>query len=125
MQVLPFAGLSHLVSTVESHARPELSARAILEGTFPPGSVTGAPKESAMRIIESLEESARGIYTGAMGFIDRNGGFSLAVAMRTAVVHGEDVEYFAGGGIVAGSDPAAETEETDLKAQVFLGAITP
>lgn len=123
MHVLPFAGLSHLVSTVEAQVRSELTMRQVLEGTFPPGSVTGAPKGSAMRIIDTLEESARGIYTGALGFIDRAGGLSLAVAIRTAVVHDDSVTYFAGGGIVAASDPVAETQETDLKAQVFLRAI--
>jgi len=74
-------------------------------------------------LIGALEESARGIYTGAVGFIDREGGCSLAVAIRTAVVHAGQVAYFAGGGIVADSVPEAETAETDLKAQVFLRAI--
>ncbi len=120
MRVVPFAGLSHLVSTVEATARDTLSLRALLEGTFPPGSVTGAPKESAVRLIDALEEFPRGIYTGAVGYIDREGGCSLAVAIRTAVTHGGQVAYFAGGGIVADSDPEAETAETDLKAQVFL-----
>jgi anthranilate/para-aminobenzoate synthase component I len=125
MQVLPFAGLSHLVSTIEATAREGLSLREIIVETFPPGSVTGAPKESAMRVIGSLEEFARGIYTGAVGFIDREGGCSFAVAIRTAVVHANHVTYFAGGGIVADSNPEAETRETDLKAQVFLRAVAP
>ncbi len=123
MEVLPFAGLAHLVSTVEARALPQLSLTDILRGTFPPGSVTGAPKRSAMQIIEALEAHARGIYTGAVGFIDRTGGFSFAVAIRTAVVHGGQAEYFAGGGIVIKSDAGRETLETDLKAQVFLKAL--
>ncbi|MFT3926292.1 MAG: anthranilate synthase component I family protein [Myxococcales bacterium] len=125
MRVLPFAGLSHLVSTVESRARKELSVSQILSGTFPPGSVTGAPKESAMRIIAALEEAPRGFYTGAVGFLDRAGGFSFSVTIRTAVVHGGHVEYCAGGGIVIDSDPLAETLETELKAQAFLRALSP
>jgi para-aminobenzoate synthetase component 1 len=123
MQVLPFAGLSHLVSTVKGRVRPELSLRDVLEGTFPPGSVTGAPKKSATEIIESLEPFARDIYTGALGFIDRRGGCSFAVAIRTAVVHDSQVDYWAGGGIVIDSDPERETTETELKARVFLQAL--
>lgn len=123
MAVLPFAGLAHLVSTVESRALPELRLSEIVRGTFPPGSVTGAPKESAMRMIEALEARARGLYTGAVGFVDRAGGCSLAVSIRTAVVRAGEVEYFAGGGIVIGSDPERETEETSLKARVFTQAV--
>jgi anthranilate synthase component 1 len=123
MRVLPFAGLSHLISTVEGTAQPELTLGAILEGTFPPGSVTGAPKLSALRIIEELEDSPRGIYTGALGFLDRGGGFSFSVAIRTAVVCAGELEYLAGGGIVVDSDPERETQETDLKARVLLRAI--
>ncbi len=123
MEVLPFAGLAHLVSTIEGRALPELGLADILRGTFPPGSITGAPKRSAMQIIEALEAHARGIYTGAVGFIDRAGGMSLAVAIRTAVIHAGQAEYFAGGGIVIKSDATRETQETELKAQVFLRAL--
>jgi para-aminobenzoate synthetase component 1 len=123
MQVLPFAGLSHLISTVEGRARDGLGLAEILEGTFPPGSVTGAPKLSAMQLIEELEPEPRGVYTGAVGFIDRDGGCSLAVAIRTAVVHAGEVLYPAGGGIVIASDPERETRETELKARVFLDAL--
>jgi para-aminobenzoate synthetase component 1 len=123
MAVQPFAGLSHLVSTVSADAPSNLDLTALLDATFPPGSVTGTPKERAIEIIEALEPCARGPYTGAYGFIDRRGGCSLAVAIRTAVVAQGWVEYFAGGGIVEASVPARETAETELKAQVFLRAI--
>ena len=65
------------------------------------------------------------VYTGAVGFVDRAGGLSLAVAIRTATVCEGEVVYFAGGGIVWGSDPARETAETELKARVFLDALAP
>jgi anthranilate/para-aminobenzoate synthase component I len=121
--VLPFAGLLHLISTVRGQARADLTFSRLIESTFPPGSVTGTPKESAMALIEQLEPSTRGIYTGAVGFVDRTGGLSLSVAIRTAVISAGEVEYFAGGGIVWGSDPARECAETELKAQVFLNAL--
>lgn len=121
--VEPYAGLSHLVSTVRCRAVPHLRLRALLEATFPPGSVTGTPKMRAVEIIEALERSARGIYTGTVGWVDREGGVELAVAIRTAVVHEGWVNYFAGGGIVEASDPLRELEETDLKAEVFRSAL--
>lgn len=121
--VEPFTGLYHLVSTVSCVTRPEVSLEAILEATFPPGSVTGAPKIRALEIIEELEQHPRGIYCGALGFIDHDGGLSLAVAIRTATVARGRVSYWAGGGIVEASDPDREVAETELKARVFLDAI--
>jgi anthranilate/para-aminobenzoate synthase component I len=121
--VEPFARLHHLVSTVACITRPGLRASDILRATFPPGSVTGTPKLRAIEAIDTLEPVPRGIYTGAVGFIDRAGGLSLAVAIRTAVVENGVASYFAGGGIVEASDIAREIEETDLKARVFTDAI--
>lgn len=123
LSVEPFTGLYHLVSTVGCVTRPEVSLEAILEATFPPGSVTGAPKIRALEIIEELERHPRGIYCGALGFIDHEGGLSLAVAIRTATVAEGRVSYWAGGGIVEASDPDREVAETELKARVFLDAI--
>ena len=106
--VEPFTGLYHLVSTVSCVTRAEVSLEAILEATFPPGSVTGAPKIRALEIIEELEQHPRGVYCGALGFIDHDGGLSLAVAIRTATVARGRVSYWAGGGIVEASDPDRE-----------------
>ncbi len=121
--VEPFTGLYHLVSTVSCVTRPEVSLEAILEATFPPGSVTGAPKIRALEIIEELEQHPRGVYCGALGFIDHDGGLSLAVAIRTAKVSEGEVLYWAGGGIVEASHPDREVAETELKARVFLDAV--
>jgi len=121
--VEPFTGLYHLVSTVSCTTRPEVTIESILEATFPPGSVTGAPKIRALEIIEELEKHPRGIYCGALGFVDHDGGLSLAVAIRTATVGRGRVCYWAGGGIVEASDPAREVAETELKARVFLDAV--
>jgi para-aminobenzoate synthetase component 1 len=120
--VEPFSGLYHLVSTVSCLTRGDVGLEQILEATFPPGSVTGAPKIRAIEIIEELEQHPRGIYCGALGFIDRCGGLSLAVAIRTALIRAGRVSYWAGGGIVEASDPDREVAETELKARVFLDA---
>lgn len=121
--VEPFARLHHLVSTIACTTRPDVRASDILRATFPPGSVTGTPKLRAIETIAALERDPRGIYTGALGFVDRAGGLSLAVAIRTAVVEHGIATYFAGGGIVEASDVAREIAETDLKARVFTDAM--
>ena len=122
MRVEPYARLSHLVSIVEARAREGVSLSDILEATFPPGSVTGAPKLAAIERIESLERHARGFYTGAIGHVARDGSLALAVSIRLAQIIGERVTYFAGGGIVEASDPDRECDETELKARVLFDA---
>ena len=121
--VEPYARLSHLVSTVRATTRPGTTLGDVLGATFPPGSVTGAPKSSALQIIEDLEPVPRGAYCGGVGFVDGAGGLSLAVAIRTAFVGGGQVRYHAGGGLVWKSDPQREVAETELKARVFLDAL--
>lgn len=117
--VEPYARLSHLVSTVQCTTLPEVNLRALLQGTFPPGSITGTPKLSAMEIIEALERYPRGFYTGCVGYVDQTGGLSFAVAIRTAQLEQGTLDYFAGGGIVDASVVAREVDETALKALVF------
>ena len=85
--------------------------------------VKGHPKEAAIDLIERLEPFPRGYYTGAIGFVDRAGGLSLSVAIRTARLVGGTLDYFAGGGIVYDSDPQREVAETELKARGFLEAV--
>jgi anthranilate/para-aminobenzoate synthase component I len=123
MAVEPFARLSHLVSTVACRTRADVSLRDVLRATFPPGSVTGAPKLRAIDLIEQLESEPRDVYTGALGFVDRAGGLSLAVAIRTALLENGGVRFFAGGGIVEASQIERELAETELKARVFFDAL--
>lgn len=108
------------LAEVRALADPLHELATLVEAMIPCGSVTGAPKVRAMEIIGELEGARRGLYTGAYGVVGRGGEVTLAVAIRTAVVrraHGaSELEYFAGGGIVWGSDPARETEETRWKA---------
>ncbi len=118
-----FAGWHHLVSTVEGVLEPNVSATDLLLGSFPPGSITGAPKLRAIELIAELEASPRGAYTGTM-FWAGEGRLRSNVLIRTAVIHDEVAEYGAGGAIVADSIPATEYEEALLKARPFLEAGT-
>lgn len=116
-------GLVHLVSTVEGVLREDVGWSNIFDATFPPGSVTGAPKSSACRLIEQLERSPRGPYCGAVGWIDSDAGRAeLAVGIRTFWVDAasDTVRFGTGAGITWGSDPAHEWAETELKAERLL-----
>lgn len=108
-----------LTSTLSADL-PGVPLAAIFRSLFPCGSITGAPKISAMQHIRTLERDARGIYCGAIGWIAPNGDFSLNVAIRTLVMHGAGVgTYRVGGGIVYDSQPALEWEECLWKARVL------
>jgi para-aminobenzoate synthetase component I len=116
-------GLHHLVSTVRGQRRAGTGVGTLVRAMFPPASVTGAPKPRVMQIIEDLEPVRRGVYCGAVGWIDteRDAG-DLNVAIRTfTVAHGR-TQLGVGAGIVADSVPASEWAETELKAARLLGA---
>ena len=114
-------GLVHLVSTVCGQLQPGTSWAQILTATFPPGSVTGAPKSSALRIIDSLETAARSVYCGAVGWVDADAGTAeLAVGIRTFWAEGDTLRFGTGAGITWGSDPYGEWAETELKAKRLL-----
>ncbi|TAK59333.1 MAG: aminodeoxychorismate synthase component I [Dehalococcoidia bacterium] len=121
LQELP--AVHHLVSTVEATLRPDRDAIDLLRATFPGGSITGAPKIRAMRIIDAVEPVTRGVYTGAIGRFGYDGSLDLNIAIRTAVVAGGTAYVHAGGGIVADSDPEAEYQETLDKARAIIGAL--
>lgn len=106
----------HRVACVAARARPDLTRDDVLRAMLPSGSITGAPKVRAMEVIAALEPRRRGLYTGAIGHIAHDGGLTLSMAIRTAVLVGDEGEYWTGGGIVADSDPAREVEETRWKA---------
>ena len=114
-------GLVHLVSTVEGRLRPDVGWPELLGATFPPGSVTGAPKLAALEHIARLEVGARDVYCGAVGWVDadrRRG--RLNVAIRTFFVDEGQLCFGTGGGITWDSTPAGEWAETELKAQRLL-----
>lgn len=117
------ARVMHIVSEVEGRLRDENDALDLLRATFPVGTVTGAPKIRAMEIIDSLEPVRRGLYGGAIGYIDPAGRMDLCLAIRTLVVHKGRVLLQAGAGVVADSDPAKEYEETRHKASALVHAL--
>jgi para-aminobenzoate synthetase component 1 len=115
-------GLHHLVSVVEAQLESGVGPAEIVRATFPPGSVTGAPKIRAMEIIEELEPVRRGVYCGGLGWIDRSGDLELSVAIRTFVAAAGRLDLHVGGAVVADSDPALEWQETMHKAARLLAA---
>ncbi len=115
-------GVWHLVTTVTGTLREEIDNAALLRATFPPGSVTGAPKIRAMELIAELESSAREAYTGAIGYSSPIAGLELNVAIRTFEISEGRIWLGAGGGIVADSDPEAELEECFTKAAPLIEA---
>ena len=121
MGVESYSTVHQLVSTVSSRLREGVSAVDAARACFPGGSMTGAPKPSTMQIIEGLEGRARGVYSGALGFVSTDGSANLSIVIRTLVAHDDGmVTLAAGGAIVADSDPTAEYEEMLTKLRAAL-----
>jgi len=121
-----FPTVYHAVATVagtlDMPPTPE-RVEAILRATFPGGSITGAPKIRAMEIIDTLEPTARGVYTGGIGWIGLNFDLCMNIAIRTVIVHNHIAHLQVGGGVVADSDPQAEWDETLSKARALAAGI--
>jgi para-aminobenzoate synthetase component 1 len=113
----------HAVATVSGQLREDATFCDILAAMFPGGSITGAPKIRAMEIINQTEPTARGVYTGSIGFIGIDGSVCLNIAIRTVIIAAQKAFVQTGGGIVADSDPEAEWEETLTKARALLVGI--
>jgi len=112
-----------LVSTVGAQLAADVTRGDVVRATFPGGSMTGAPKESAMRILHGLEGAPRGPYAGAFGFLSRDGAMELSMTIRSIVLRDGVAVVGAGGGITALSDPAFEFEESLIKAAPLLAAL--
>ncbi|HUP31726.1 MAG TPA: anthranilate synthase component I family protein [Gaiellaceae bacterium] len=117
------AGVTHLVSTVEGTLREGVGLAALLDATFPGGSVTGAPKIAALDLIAALEPVGRGASMGALGTVRGNGDLELALTIRTFALAAGRIHLWVGGGIVWDSEPDAEVEESWTKARPLLAAI--
>jgi anthranilate/para-aminobenzoate synthase component I len=121
--VEPHGTVLHRVATLRAEQRAGVTRTELLERMLPSGSVTGAPKVRAMDLIAELEAERRGLYTGAFGSLAHDGGLELGMAIRTLTVREGQGHYWAGGGIVADSDPEREVQETLWKAEALLGLL--
>jgi anthranilate/para-aminobenzoate synthase component I len=113
----------HAAATVAGKLRDDINFCDILKAVFPGGSITGAPKIRSMQIINETEPTARGIYTGSIGYLGLDGNVCLNIAIRTIIIKNKSAYVHAGGGIVADSEPLAEYEETITKARALLAGI--
>jgi anthranilate synthase component 1 len=123
MHIERFSHIQHIVSTVTGTLDEDATAYDALRATFPAGTLSGAPKPSAMRIIDRLEPVRRGVYGGTVGYIDFAGDMDMAIAIRTAVIKEGTAHVQAGGGVVADSDATMEHRETQTKAAAALRAV--
>jgi para-aminobenzoate synthetase component 1 len=119
-EIESFASVHHLVSTVTGRLAEGCDAIGLLRASFPGGSITGAPKLRAMQIIEELEPDRRGVYCGAIGWLGFNGDMDSSIAIRTLVSSNGELQFCAGGGIVADSQADAEYQECFDKAEAML-----
>jgi aminodeoxychorismate synthase component I len=123
MAIEAYASVFQMVSTVSGRLRRGCDALDCVAATFPPGSMTGAPKIAAMRILDRFESVRRGVYSGAIGYLDARGGVDLSVAIRMILVQQGRASLHAGGGIVADSVAADEVREVDDKLAPLLAAL--
>ncbi len=123
MIVERYSHVMHIVSNVTGRLKKGMNAIDLLRATFPAGTLSGAPKIRAMEIIDELEPVKRGIYSGAVGYLSWNGNMDTAIAIRTAVIKGQQLHIQAGAGIVADSRPELEWEETMSKGRAVFRAV--
>ncbi|MGC1730567.1 MAG: chorismate-binding protein, partial [Steroidobacteraceae bacterium] len=122
MSIESYAHVHHIVSNVSGLLRPEVTPIGALRAVFPGGTITGCPKFRCMQIIAELEGVGRGAYTGSVGYLTRDGRLDVNILIRTMTLTGRRVDFRAGAGIVADSDPERELEETRAKARGLLRA---
>lgn len=123
MTVESYAHVHHIVSNVRGVLRDDASPVDVIRAVFPGGTITGAPKVRCMQILAELEAIGRGAYTGAMGWLNRDGDLDLNILIRSAEVEGDTLRFRTGGGVVIDSDPERELAETRAKARGMLRAL--
>ena len=123
MTVESYAQVHHIVSNVRGRLRADATPGEVISAVFPGGTITGCPKVRCMQIIAELEGVGRGAYTGAMGWLNRDGDLDLNILIRSAGLEGDALRFRTGAGIVADSQPARELAETRAKARGMLLAL--
>ena len=123
MTVESYAHVHHIVSNVRGRLRADATPGATIAAVFPGGTITGCPKVRCMQVIAELEGVGRGAYTGAFGWLNRDGDMDLNILIRSAELEGAELRFRTGAGIVAESDPQRELEETRAKARGMLRAL--
>jgi anthranilate synthase component 1 len=123
MTVESYTHVHHIVSNVRGILRGDATPGRVIAAVYPGGTITGCPKVRCMQIIAELEATPRGAYTGAIGWLDRNGDLDLNILIRSAEVQGHEAVFRTGAGIVADSVPERELDETRAKARGLLRAL--
>lgn len=123
LEIESYEHLNHVVSTVEGSLKSGTGLKEIFNAVFPGGSITGAPKIAAMKIINNIEPTNRGAYTGSFGYIKTDGTMNFNILIRTIFLKKERLSFNIGGGIVADSSPEDELEEINLKAKGIMSAL--
>jgi anthranilate synthase component 1 len=123
MTIESYSHVHHIVSNVCGRLRPDVTPGNVLAAVFPGGTITGCPKIRCMEIIAELESTARGAYTGSLGYLNRDGTMDMNILIRTLQLAGRELTVRAGAGIVADSIPERELEETRAKARGVLRAV--
>ena len=123
MVIESYAHVHHIVSNVRGELTPEATPVDTLRAVFPGGTITGCPKVRCMEIISELEQVGRGFYTGSMGYLGINGNMDLNILIRSMLLHGRNISFRTGAGIVADSEPDLELQETQDKARGLLLAL--
>ena len=122
MEIERYSTIMHIGSTVSGQLRDGVTGVDVVKATFPAGTLSGAPKPSALRIIDELETVSRNVYGGVVGYMSFAGDLYLAIAIRTGVMRDGTLNVYAGAGIVADSNPDAELTESKNKAASVLNA---
>jgi menaquinone-specific isochorismate synthase len=121
--VVTYGGIQHLSTSFVGETDPGTNIAELLAALHPTAAVAGTPTKSALELIRELEGHTRGRYAGPVGWFDRDGDGEFAIALRCGLIDDDGVTLFAGAGIVEGSDPATEFEETEIKLRPMLGAL--